>query len=249
MVGSALLAGSKKLSSFVCPPFVIPPFFYGLLAADTAIASVYPAIADRSKIGVLGRTSLDLSNDSASIVLRNTNESTIDSVRYYKSWQTSLRPDLTGISLERIHWYGPSNEASNWQSSNDARGATPLAANSTTLGSTPPSQNVAFNASFDPNPFSPDGDGFEDIATLTITSGDANQYAVRVRVFDNNGRVVRTLADAATMTGSLPLYFDGKRDNGQTLVPGLYTVLVELSSQNSTSLRKTIGIGIAGKRR
>jgi hypothetical protein len=50
--------------------------------------------------------------------------------------------------------------------------------------------------------------------------------------------------------GATTLSFDGKRDNGQTLPPGLYTVLIELTSQSPLrALKRAIGVVIAGKRR
>ena len=251
MDGLRLFVGSKSFSQFVSPAFQIQPTSLGVIAANSTIFSLYPALATRSEVAVLGRSSLDLSNDSASIVLRNPDGSTIDSVRYFKTWQSKLRPDPTGISLERIHANGPSNDASNWQLSNDSSGATPLARNSaTTTIPTPPTANVSFSTHFDPNPFSPDGDGFQDESVLTIQSGDDLQYAVRVRLFDARGRMVRTLADATTMTSSTSITFNGKNDNGQTMGTGLYTVLVELSGQNPPRiLTKILGVAIAGRRR
>jgi hypothetical protein len=128
-----------------------------------------------------------------------------------------------------------------------------LAPNSTTTSTLPPTiqPSQTFQANFDPNPFSPDGDGFQDVSTLTVQTGDVSTlWALRVRIFDARGNAVRTLTDASTVVGAITLNFDGKRDNGLTLTPGIYAALIELTSQSPLqSLKKTIGVAIAGKRR
>jgi hypothetical protein len=231
------------------PPFFIPANSYGLLAADTTILTRYPEISPRQEIAIFNRSSLDLSNDSSSIVLLNQDHSSIDSVRYFASWQVSPRPSLTGISLERKRWNGPSNDPQNWQACVDSAGATPLAANSI-AENTDTSSATIFSAHFDPNPFSPDGDGFQDQSILTIQSGDEVQYAMRVRMFDMRGRQIKTLADAIPYYRSATLILDGRNDNGQIMPMGLYTVLIELSSQSPLRLlKKVIGVAIAGRRR
>ncbi len=250
MGGIRMLTGSKTLYSLILPAFEIPTASMGLVAANSTILTTYPSIGLRPQLAILGRSTLNLSNDSASIVLRNPDGATIDSVRYHSTWQTTLRPDLTGISLERRHWNSPSTDSSNWQSSNDSNGATPLAQNSASQITTAVPSGATFSANFDPNPFSPDGDGFEDESVLKIESGDEIQYALRVRLYDARGRLARTLTDATTMTSAISLTDDGRNDSGQILPPGLYTALIELSSQNPPKLlRKTIGVVIAGRRR
>ena len=248
--GLTFHAGSKSLSTLSLPSFSIPPLSYGLLSADSAVLAVYPGLDSSTAIGFFDRSSLDLSNDSASIVLRNADSTTIDSVRYYKSWQHALRPDFTGISLERIRWNGSSIDPSNWQASYAEAGATPLAPNSVGPTTAPTVTGSSFEARFEPNPFSPDGDGFEDQSTLTVQAGINKPFAARVRLFDARGRLVRTIADGTTSVGSLTLQFDGRNDNGQSLRPGIYTALVELTLQSPNgSLKKTIGVAIAGKRK
>jgi hypothetical protein len=76
------------------------------------------------------------------------------------------------------------------------------------------------------------------------------QYAMRVRMFDMRGRQIKTLADAIPYYRSATLILDGRNDNGQIMPMGLYTVLIELSSQSPLRLlKKVIGVAIAGRRR
>ena len=75
-------------------------------------------------------------------------------------------------------------------------------------------------------------------------------YTLRVRILDARGRLVRTLAQASAMMGECRLRFDGRADDGRTLGPGLYAVIVELAGGTPpASYRRTLGLAIAGKRR
>ncbi len=239
-------------------PLLIPPDWFCVIAADSSLFyQTYPSVPHGIDVAGLSVSSLDLGRDSCFLTLHNLDSSTIDSVHYFKTWQQSLlRKTFVGISLERIDPAGESNNPRNWQACIDSSGATPLARNSIAssegdTGSSPVQAGTVFNASFSPNPFSPDGDGFQDVSTLTIQTGDATSaWAMRVRIYDARGEMVRMLTDATTIIGATTLSFDGKRDNGQTLPPGLYAVLIELTSQSPLrTLKQAIGVVIAGRRR
>jgi subtilase family serine protease len=68
--------------------------------------------------------------------------------------------------------------------------------------------------------FSPDGDGVRDDTTLAYRATGT----VAVVVSDGRGRRVRTLAESAPASGSLP--WDGRDDRGRLLRDGSYTVSV-----------------------
>ncbi|HEX5317091.1 MAG TPA: hypothetical protein VFX22_10615, partial [Candidatus Kapabacteria bacterium] len=253
-----LVTGEKRPGEYshTIKPLLIAPDSFGIIAADSALFyQTYPALTRGNDVAGLGVSTLDFGKDSCFVTLHNLDSTTIDSAHYFKSWQQSLlRKTFVGISLERINPAGESNDPRNWQACIDTSGATPLVRNSIASAlpnDTIPSAGTAFNASFAPNPFSPDGDGFQDLTTLTIQTGDATSaWAMRVRLYDSRGVMVRLLTDATAIMGATTLSFDGKRDNGQTLSPGLYTVLIELTSQSPLrTLKRAIGVVIAGRRR
>jgi hypothetical protein len=250
-----LLVGESKPDAYssTLPALLIPADSFGLISANDSVFKTWPYLTGRSSVISLDKSTLYFGKDSSSIVLHNFDSTTIDSLLYLKSWQSSLLIKVfTGISLERKDVLGPGNDRANWQACIDTSGGTPLEPNSTTTSTLPPTiqPSQTFQASFDPNPFSPDGDGFQDVSTLTVQTGDASTWALRVRIFDARGNTVRTLTDASTVVSAITLTFDGKRDNGQILTPGIYTALIELTSQSPVqSLKKAIGVAIAGKRR
>jgi hypothetical protein len=260
-----LITGEKRPAEYsheIPPPsptmeLLIAPDSFGIITANDSIYSTYPALNTRNGIGSTGISSLDLGKDSCFVVLHNypgTLGSTIDSVHYFKTWQQSLfTKTFVGISLERKDPHGESSDANNWQASLDS--ATPLARNSVATSDTtstpPPTGGPIFAASFSPNPFSLEDDRLQyQSSTLTVQTGNSSQWVMQVRIFDARGRLVRTLTNAMPVSIAATLLFDGKRDNGQSLPPGLYTVLVELTSQNPIqTLKQETGVVIAGKRR
>jgi hypothetical protein len=228
---------------------IVAPHSFALIAADSLIFNPYPSLPGQHGVIVLNKSTLNLANDSATIVFASYDSTIVDSLHYLSSWHTTQNPIHTGLSLERIDPAHSATDPKNWQTSTDPLGATPLAKNSG-KGIRDSATNVNTSMEFSPNPFSPDNDGFEDESTLTVTSGDELDYLMRVRLFDSRGAQIRTLADGASFKIKSEIPFDGKNDRGQTLSPGLYAALIELSSQDPPKIiTKTIGVVIAGKRR
>ena len=123
---------------------------------------------------------------------------------------------------ERINPNLPSNDPRNWSTS-----ASPL-------GGTPGKQNTLFTASvpseavisFYPNPFSPDGDGFEDVTIMSYQL-TATMALIRVRIYDAKGRLIRTLANGEPSGSNGEIIWDGMNDNREKVSIGIYIVLLE----------------------
>jgi hypothetical protein len=83
-----------------------------------------------------------------------------------------------------------------------------------------------------PNPFSPDGDGFEDFGIINF---DLTQplSQVRIKVFDSSGRLVRSLAENRLASSNNSVIFDGMDESGQPLRIGIYILLIETAAEDS----------------
>ena len=182
----------------------------------------------------IDRTSLGLASSDDAVYLADSSGVIVDSVFYESSWHNPNLTDTRGIALERIDPRGPSNHAENWGSSSHKRGGTPAAANS--ILQEPGRVPVEPGIEFSPNPFSPDGDGFEDRLFINYHL-DRPDFLLNVRIYDRYGRLVRKLADGkrAGLEGSL--IWDGRTDQGTRNRIGIYIVLFE-ASDPSTSRRK-----------
>ena len=146
----------------------------------------------------------------------------------------------SGISLERKYSNAPSNDPNNWSSSHDRTGSTPLGKNSDVPDSSPVASSVDVQIS--PNPFSPDGDGFDDETNIAITIPSDNVEAVTIRLYDLRGRLRRTILQTQGISRTASVRFNGKDDNGITLLIGLYTLVVESANGLFAQQRKGVVI-------
>ncbi|BBM72634.1 lamin tail domain-containing protein [Rhodothermus marinus] len=171
----------------------------------------------------LSGASLGLRNEGDLIHLQYGHH-TIDSVYYDPSWHQAGVREATGLSLERLLPEGPSNDPANWTSSPDPSGGTPGRPNAARLQTTPPLPEQP-DLEVTPSPFSPDGDGIDDVAVIRFKLPTAGAL-VRARIFDSQGRPVRTLGPANSGAQGL-LFWDGRDDTGGVLPIGIYIVLLE----------------------
>ena len=80
-----------------------------------------------------------------------------------------------------------------------------------------------------PNPFNP---------STTIEYQIAKQGTVEVRIYDINGRLVRTLQNRLQYPGKYSLMWDGKRENGGSVSSGIY--FYQVKSEGVQLVRKML---------
>lgn len=178
-------------------------------------------------------TGLSLPNDGGLVALHSVANVTVDAVTYDPDWNNGGVRDATGVSLERRDPAVASNEPTNWGSSPDPEGGTPGRANALTLNPNDPNLPQTAGLTAEPSPFSPDGDGNEDVTILRYRLDAANTGGtIRVRIFNLNGRLVRTLT-AAQIAGPVgQIDWDGFDDEGRGLALGPYIVLLDAVDSN-----------------
>lgn len=165
---------------------------------------------------------LSISNDGEALTEFDFFRNIIDSVYFSQSWNNPDLIDTKGISLERINPSFGSNQRDNWNSSADINGGTPGKRNSIYLENAVSNSNVLI----EPNPFSPDGDGFEDFTLIKYKLKFGISQMV-VKVFDIKGRLVRTLINNQITGSDGTIIFDGLTDRNERLRIGIYIVLIE----------------------
>lgn len=178
-------------------------------------------VADHRVIQV-DRSSLSLNADGDAIYI-TWNDTVIDSVYYREEWHNPNLPATDGIALERINPDAPGNDRTNWGSSTDPRGGTPLAENSIFQKPTL-TGNEDIGIRFSPNPFSPDNDGSDDRLFISYRLGHPD-YLMTVHIYDRYGRLVRELADSRPAGFEGSLIWDGLRDDGRRNRIGIYIVI------------------------
>ncbi len=207
--------------------FTIPPHSYFILASDSTILTRFN-LFDYPYLTLIGTSSLGLVNTGELILLKDVKGNIVDSVWYSDKWHNKNITITKGKSLERINPLLNGNDPMNWSTSVDFSGGTPGKVNSIFAENL----NKEKNISVSPNPFSPDNDGFEDFTIINYNLTQATAQ-VRVKIFDNKGRLLRTLLNNAPSGQSGSIIFDGLDDDGQVLRIGIYIVFLEAITDNA----------------
>jgi hypothetical protein len=235
LTGWRLNVSSSYYNLFDTCNYIITPGQYIVLAADTTIYNRFPGLKtpDVSR-RIIFNKSLSLTNDGAMVRVLDALNNMIDSLYYSPKWHNGNLPDTKGYSLERINPLLNPNDRSNWSSCTAPLGGTPGAKNSIYTAN-----NVSTNTvSVYPNPFSPDGDGFEDF-TIIKYKLKPNIAQLRVKVYDIKGRLVRTLLNNQLSGSEGQIIFDGKNDNGEKLRIGIYILYIEAINDQGGTVDQT----------
>lgn len=170
----------------------------------------------------------------------------IDAFDYSEDMHHPLLDEVDGVSLERIHPDGTTQDAANWHSAAKGAGwATPTYRNSQFF------ENQAVGDDFFEIPettLSPDGDGYQDFLTINYKT-DKPGYAAKVRIFDAEGRFVKSIANNELLATEGFLRWDGDTDEGMKARIGIYVLAMELFTPDGTvkEMKKTCVVaGILG---
>ncbi len=189
------------------------------------------------------QTSLPSLNNDSSTVQLLFDSLLIDRVSYREDWHLSLIDDTENKTLERINPDGPSSNASNWHTAAETIGfGTPGKINSqyqdgtvsSVFGTTEPI-------------FSPDNDGFQDVLVFRYNF-DTDMIAT-LKIFDNQGREVRTLFASELLGQQGSFTWDGVMENNQKAPIGIYIAVIEAFSaeDGGKQFAKRVGFTLAGK--
>ncbi|MDP6935815.1 MAG: lamin tail domain-containing protein [Candidatus Marinimicrobia bacterium] len=164
-----------------------------------------------------------LNNSGDALYLFDPTGTLIDEVHYDSNWGGN-----TGISLERISIFMDSDTKSNWGSCIDPSGSTPNEQNSIFINQT----FTQGSLNISPNPFSPDGDGFEDELNILYQLPFSTAF-LRIIIYDAAGRKTAELSDGFLEVNTGLLTWDGKTRFNTTARVGQYILLLEAFDRNT----------------
>ena len=188
---------------------VVEPGAFMVLTGDERLAASLPAAS--CTVIVLSDWP-GLNSSSEGVVLYDGLGRCVDALWYDESWGGAR-----GISLERLSPLAPAAVRSNWGSSADASGHTAGRANSLLVSRMPAEAAIAIS----PNPFSPDGDGFDDHLAISVEL-PARTAHVNLRIFDSQGRQVRFLCNYEPSGSRKTVFWDGLDEQGVRCRIGIY---------------------------
>lgn len=230
------VANTKVISS----DYLLFPNEYLVITVDSlAIYTQFPAtIPGRFLVNALP----PMNNDSGTVLL-HAQQQLIDRVSYSADWHFSLLDDTENKSLEKINPKSDGMDKFSWHTAAESIGfATPGGKNSqyylvTNAG------DFGINDAI----FSPDNDGFQDIASF-FYSLNAPGYVATATIYDAEGNVIKTIFTNELLGGQGTFYWDGSTNNQQKAVVGIYFCVLDAYQLNgSRNYVKRIAFTLAGK--
>lgn len=153
----------------------------------------------------------------------------VDQMAFDESMHHPLLKETKGVALERVSWSAPSDQPDNWHSAAEAvHFGTPGYRNSMAVGESPSELSEGVSPiQLDPEVFSPDGDGIDDLLTIRYeleTSGcTMNAY-----LFDADGRLVRHLVRGELVAQEGCFVWNGLDQRGCGVPLGIYVLVTEV---------------------
>ncbi len=163
-------------------------------------------------------------DDEGTVIILNAQGLIVDELKYDAKWHFKLIDDAEGISLERIDYNAPTQNAANWHSAATNAGyGTPGYRNSQYRADAELKGTIAVT----PEVFSPDNDGMDDFATISYEFPEPG-YVANISIFDAVGRLVRPLQQSALCGTKGYFRWDGLGDKDQKLSMGIYIIYTEV---------------------
>ena len=178
-------------------------------------------------------------DEGGEIALTDSAGEVIDDVRYLRSYHSVFVKDEEGVSLERISPQQSSLSLENWKSASASSGyGTPGYANSNAWQ--PSSANEKVDVS--PKVFEPRS-GEKDFAMISYHF-ERGGFIANVKIFDQQGRVIKTLTQNELLGVEGFMRWDGDTDDGYKARVGYYVINFEIFDDhgNVETIRKAVAI-------
>ena len=150
----------------------------------------------------------------------------VDQMTFSEKMHYPLLKETKGVSLERVSWESPSDQAENWHSAAEAaRFGTPGLPNS--MMSYTQAHQGETPIVILPEVFSPDGDGFDDNCPITYLLDEVG-CTMNAYVFSADGRLVRHLVKGELVADQGGFIWNGLDTQGNRVPIGIYVVVTEV---------------------
>jgi hypothetical protein len=216
---------------------------FAVVAAESSVCNIFPNLGSPHpdiSLSILNRSGgFSFNNDGDAIVLKDLTGQTIDSVAYLPRWHHPDVVDTRGRSLERINPNINTNDPRNWSTCTNVVGGTPGKINSVMTTSAVTNSVISIS----PNPFSPDGDGFEDFCLIHYNLPMLASM-LNVRIYDIKGRCIRTLANCEFAGAKGEIIWDGFDESRQRARIGVYVVYLEATDRSSGRVERAKAVAV-----
>ena len=234
----------ESLTQIAPDGFLLFPGTYMVLSEDVeAVKGQYQVENDKAFFKMDDFPSFN--NDDGIVVLSKQNDTNyVDRMIYTIDMHYALLNTTDGVSLERINFDRPAQDLSNWNSAASTVGfATPGYRNSQFTELTEAQEG---DLVIEPEAFSPDNDGFDDVTTLNYSFSKPG-FTGDIRVYDVKGRLVNQLAKSAYFGSSGAISWNGLSEAGLKADIGIYVVVLEAFHLDGSIVSLKKPCVIAGK--
>ncbi len=227
------VADSRDTARITSPEANINSRDYFVICADSTIFDTF--LVPYHKVTIV-KSFPTLNNDYDDLKILSPSGRIVDRVSYSDSWMG--REVEAGVSLERINPVISASLADNWAASVSLKGGTPGEINSVYVEKKSSESLVTI----EPNPFSPDSDGFEDVAIIDFSLPILTGF-LTIDIYDMAGRKIKRLTNRAPVAQKGQFIWDGKNEDGRVSRIGLYILIIQIfdPSQNLyKEIKKTV---------
>lgn len=217
---SGVISSIKPLSNV--PWFIFPGEY--IVATDDAASLTLNYLVLHPENVLMVSTMPSYPDDEGDIIALNFQGEVVDEVKYKDDWHFKLIDNAEGVALERLDANKSSQNENNWHSAASTAGyGTPTYKNSQYKQMDAIDATIAIT----PKVFSPDNDGYNDVASIQYKIAEPG-YVANIVIYDAAGRPVRQLVRNGTMGLTGYWNWDGLNDKGSKLATGTYLIFTEI---------------------
>lgn len=204
-------------------PMLVFPGDYFAITEDTAWLKANYRVKNPDAIHPINRLPA-LPDENGEIVVFSTYGKIIDALPYSEKLHFPLIANAEGVALERIDPFEKSAAAANWFSaSSDAGYGTPGGINSQFKRK----ENTVGKLQVEPETFSPDMDGFNDILSIHYSFPHSG-FSCSIFIFNSSGHLVKTLVRNQLCGTEGSYRWDGLNEQNVELPEGIYVLAAQI---------------------
>lgn len=206
-------------------PIVMMPGDFMVMTRDTAsVQNEYPAAVKGNFIEMESVPSY--TNTEGTVYVLNSLNEVIDSFSYHEDMHFPVIRDPKGKSLERISPERASDDETNWQTAAEKVGfATPGYENSQRFDA-----NYTGTVTTEPEIFSPNNDGVDDVLNINYTFENGGNVA-NIEVYDAAGRMIKSIKQNEYLGTQGTYSWDGRTEKGEKARVGHYVILFKIFNE------------------
>lgn len=199
---------------------ILDPHDFLVLTIDPEIVrKQYPVDFSRNFLSMISLPAFPAT--AGGVFLKNSSGKIWDLFSYTDEMQQLIN-NPKGVALEKTDPDKPGNDPENWHSAASTVGyGTPGYANSQRIN-----EEVEDAFFVEPEAFSPDQDGVDDVANIRYSQQISGEMAT-IRVFDLNGNLVKNILQNKLLGTNGNLSWDGTDETGNLIKTGYYLILID----------------------